>query len=176
MTNWIKRQSIQRHTTRGAIGVSAVIGLFLLAGVLTTLTESTWATEYKFSGGVIIEKQSTLPFRAAIAKIQRAIKGARFIIVGEPNYQLMQRMVGRERAGAKGFFLYRPDLGIPVFDNDPKAAMEIPLKIVIWEGPDGKGIIRYKQPSSVMADYKGLGDLGSQLDELMVKISDAGVQ
>ncbi len=153
-----------------------VLGIVLFVGLFHGTYATALAKDYKYSGGVIIEKQSTLPFRAVIAKVQRAIKGARFIIVGEPNYQLMQRMVGRERAGAKGFFLYRPDLGIPVFDNDPKAAMEIPLKIVIWEGADGKGIIRYKQPSSLLADYKALGDLGSELDQLMVQISDAGVK
>lgn len=162
--------------TRRPTSLAAALGLLLFIGAFHTGTGPAWATDYNYSGGVIIEKQSTLPFRAVIAKIEHAIKGARFIIVGEPNYQLMQRMVGRERAGAKGFFLYRPDLGIPVFDNDPKAAMEIPLKIVIWEGADGKGIIRYKQPSSVLADYKSLANLGSELDQLMVKISDAGVK
>jgi len=154
----------------------AALGLVLFVGLFHGTNTIVLAKDYQYSGGVIVEKQSTLPFRRAIANVQRAIKSARFIIVGEPNYQLMQRMVGRERAGAKGFFLYRPDLGIPVFDNDPKAAMEIPLKIVIWEGSDGKGIIRYKQPSSLLADYKALGDLGSELDQLMVKISDAGVK
>ncbi len=156
--------------------LSAVLGMFLCVSAVDTGNGSAWAKDYQYSAGVIIEKQSTLPFRRTIANVQRAIKAARFIIVGEPNYQLMQRMVGRERAGAKGFFLYRPDLGIPVFDNDPKAAMEVPLKIVIWEGSDGKGVIRYKQPSSVLADYKSLGDLGSELDQLMVKIADAGVK
>lgn len=157
-------------------GLSAVLGVLLFIGVFHSENGSVWAQDYNYSSGVIIEKTSALPFRRAIVKIEAAIKGARFIIVGEPNYQLMQRMVGRERAGAKGFFLFKPDLGIPVFDNDPRAAMEIPLKLVIWEGADGKAIIRYKQPSSVFADYKGLGDLGSQLDQLMVKIVDAGMK
>lgn len=156
--------------------LSAVLGMLLFMGVFHGGNGAVWAQDYKYSGGVIIEKTSALPFRRAIVKVEAAIKNARFIIVGEPNYQLMQRMVGRERAGAKGFFLFKPDLGIPVFDNDPRAAMEIPLKLVIWEGADGKAIIRYKKPSSVFADYKGLGDLGSQLDQLMVKIVDAGMK
>ena len=87
-----------------------------------------------------------------------------------------KRMVGRERKGAKAYFLYRPDLGIPIFDHDPRAAMEIPLKIVIWEGPDGKAIIRYKKPSSLFGNFEKLHDLGNELDKLMVKISDAGMK
>lgn len=145
-------------------------------GVFYTGSGVSLAKEYEFTGGVIVEKQSTLPFRRVLANIERAIKGARFIIVGEPNYQLMQRMVGRERKGAKAFFLYRPDLGIPIFDGDPRAAMEIPLKIVIWEGKDGEGIIRYKKPSSLLNKYKTFVELGKDLDVLMAKISDAGVK
>ena len=156
--------------------LSAVLGVLFFMGVFPGGNGSVWAQDYNYSSGVIIEKTSALLFRNAIVKVEAAIKGARFVIVGEPNYQLMQRMVGRERAGAKGFFLFKPDLGIPIFDNDPRAAMEIPLKLVIWEGADGKAIIRYKQPSSIFADYKGLGDLGNQLDQLMVKIVDAGMK
>jgi len=173
MGNRIKKPFRQKHGFRI---FSTLLGIALFAGLLFAGGGSVWAKEYKSFGGVIIEKQSTLPYRKALAKIERAIKGARFIIVGEPNYQLMQRMVGRERKGAKGYFLYRPDLGIPVFDNDPRAAMEIPLKIVIWEGKDGKAIIRYKKPSSLFANFKKLTGLGKELDGLMTQISDAGVK
>ena len=154
----------------------AVLGALLFLLGLHSGSESAWAKEYKSVPSIIVEKQSALPYRRVIANIERAIKGARFIIVGEPNYQLMQRMVGRERKGAKAFFLYRPDLGIPIFDHDPRAAMEIPLKIVIWEGTDGKGIIRYKKPSSLFGNFKELHNLGKELDVLMGKISDAGVK
>ena len=169
-----KRNENRGNLGRCCMGLLFGIGLFLGSGIL--MADQIQAKEYKFTGGIIIEKHSKLPFRRVIANIERAIKGARFIIVGEPNYQLMQRMVGRERKGAKGFFLYRPDLGIPIFDNDPRAAMEIPLKIVIWEGPDGKGIIRYKKPSSLLAKYKKFEKLGKELDVIMEKISNAGMK
>ena len=44
-------------------------------------------------------------------------------------------------------FTFRPDLGTPIFDNDPSAAMEIPVKILLYER-DGKTEIRYKKSSS----------------------------
>jgi len=128
------------------------------------------------SGGVIVEKVANHPFAAVDAKLQAAIKGARLIIVGEPNYQMMQRMVGRERKPAKAYFVFRPDLGIPIFDNDPTAAMEIPLKILLMERPDGKTLIRYKKPSSVLADYRGLEALGRQLDDLLGSLTDAALK
>ncbi|MFB3146558.1 MAG: hypothetical protein ACE1ZO_05480, partial [Nitrospirales bacterium] len=108
MVNWIKKRFWRKEVTTC---LSAVLGVLLFLGVFHAGNGSAWAKEYKSVASVIVEKKSTFPYRRAISNIERAIKGARFIIVGEPNYQLMQRMVGRERKGAKAFFLYRPDLG-----------------------------------------------------------------
>ncbi len=135
------------------------------------------AEEMKLSASaVVVEKVANHPFTATDAKLQAAIKGANLIIVGEPNYQMMQRMVGRERRAAKAYFVFRPDLGTPIFDNSYTAAMEIPLKILLYEREDKKTAIRYKKPSSVLADYKGLDSLGQQLDELIGKLTDAAVK
>lgn len=172
-----------RKTTAEGCGMSGVrgrlrlgTGLCLAAGLLAWLGGWAEAREVKFSGGVIVEEVSSLPYAQTVAKIEAAIKGARLVVVGEPNYQMMQRMVGRERKGAKAYFIFRPDLGTPIFENDPNAAMEIPLKILIMEQPDGKTLIRYKKPSSIMVDYKGLSDLAKQLDDIMTKIAEAGMK
>lgn len=145
-------------------------------GLLVSAVPAHATQETKFSGGVIVEKVSPSPFPSTDAKLQAAIKGARLIIVGEPNYQMMQRMVGRERKPAKAYFVFRPDLGTPIFDNDPAAAMEVPLKILLYERDDKKTVIRYKKPSSVLADYKGLDSLGKQLDELIGTLTDAATK
>jgi len=119
---------------------------------------------------VIVEKVINQPYARAVARIEAAIKAARFMVIGEPNYQQMQRMVGRERRGAKAYFIFRPDLGTPVFDNDYNAAMEIPLKILIYEADANKTIVRYKVPSSALADYRGLDSLGKDLDTMLDNI------
>ncbi len=150
-------------------------GLAALGSVLIGVVPLA-AQEIKVSGGVIVEKVANHPFAAVDAKLQAAIKGAKLVIVGEPNYQMMQRMVGRERKPAKAYFVFRPDLGTPIFDNDPTAAMEVPLKILLMERGDGKTVIRYKKPSSVLADYKGLESLGKQLDDLLAQLTDATIK
>lgn len=156
---------------RKQIGIGSAVLLLALCLVPLSL-----AGEMKLSGPVIIEKASSHPFAATDAKLQAAIKGGRMVVIGEPNFQMMQRMVGRERRPSKAYFIFRPDLGIPIFDNDYAAAMEIPLKLLIFEREDKKTVIRYKQPSSVLADYKGLGGLGKELDELLTKLTDAATK
>jgi uncharacterized protein (DUF302 family) len=154
-----------------------LVNWMLLLGFLTmAFSSGAYAQgEIKVSQ-VIVERISDKPYAQTVAKIEGAIKAARFMIIGEPNYQMMQRMVGRERRGAKAYFIFRPDLGTPVFDNDYNAAMEVPLKILIYEREDKKTVIRYKKPSSALADYKGLQSLGQNLDKQLEDIVSAALK
>ncbi|MBI3492883.1 MAG: DUF302 domain-containing protein [Acidobacteria bacterium] len=140
-----------------------------LLAVLVLSVATLVAQQIKVSQ-TIVEKVIDKPYQASVAKIDAAIKAARFMVIGEPNFQMMQRMVGRERRGAKAYFIFRPDLGTPVFDNDYNASMEIPLKILIYEREDKKTVVRYKLPSAALADYKGLSSLGKDLDTALENI------
>ncbi|MBI3049067.1 MAG: DUF302 domain-containing protein [Acidobacteria bacterium] len=143
-----------------------------LAVAVIAMSSPALAQQIKVSQ-TIVEKVINQPYAQAVAKIEAAIKGARFMIIGEPNYQQMQRMVGRERRAAKAYFIFRPDLGTPVFDNDFNAAMEIPIKILIYEADSNRTIVRYKLPSSALADYRGLGSFGNDLDKMLDNIVTA---
>jgi uncharacterized protein (DUF302 family) len=119
---------------------------------------------------VVVEYVSPLPYTQTTAKLESAFKAAGLVVIGEPNYQMMQRMVGRERRGSKAYFVFRPDLGIPIFDNDYNAALEIPIKLLVYEREDKKTTIRYFKPSVALGNYSGLGGLGKSLDELLEKV------
>lgn len=152
---------------------SVVFGLL----ALPFLAGGAVAEEVKLpSGIVIVEKVVNKPYPATVARIEAAVKGANLIIVGEPNYQLMQRMVGREIKGAKAYFIFRPNLGIPIFEKDPNAALEVPLKVLIYDKGGNQTVIRYRKPSNALADYKGLDSLGKQLDDIMNQITDAAAK
>lgn len=152
------------------------------AALVTGLVVGLWvapalAGEVKLpSGIVIVEKVVGKPYAATVARVEAAVKGANMIIVGEPNYQAMQRMVGREIKGAKAYFIFRPNLGIPIFEKDVNAALEVPLKVLIYDKGGSQTVIRYRKPSNAFADYNGLDGLGRDLDELMEKITDAAAR
>lgn len=149
--------------------------LLAIFGTLV-MTAPVFAGEVKLpSGIVIVEKVINKPYPATVARVEAAVKGANLIIVGEPNYQLMQRMVGREIRGAKAYFIFRPNLGIPIFEKDVNAALEIPLKVLIYD-KGGQTVIRYRKPSNALADYSGLEGLGKQLDDIMNQITDAAAK
>lgn len=151
----------------------AILGLVMLP-VLAGITAAEEITLP--SGIVLIERVVNKPYAATVARVEAAVKGANMVIVGEPNYQMMQRMVGREIRGAKSYFIFRPNLGIPIFENDYNAALEVPMKVLIYDKGGNQTVIRYRKPSNALADYKGLDSFAKQLDELMEKITDAAVK
>lgn len=152
---------------------SVILGL----PILLFLAGGAVAGEVKLpSGIVVIEKVIDKPYPAVVAAVEAAVKSARLVIVGEPNYQMMQRMVGREIRGAKAYFIFRPDLGIPIFEKDWNAALEIPLKVLIYDKGGNQTVIRYRKPSNALADYSGLDSLGKQLDDIMNQITDAAAK
>lgn len=123
-----------------------------------------------------VEKVSKSSYTITLTKLDAAFKSARLLILGEFDYQRMQKMVGKNIRGAKGFNIFRPDLGIPIFENDYRASLEIPLKLVVYEREDGKVVIRYRRPSEVFKPYKGLSDLGKSLDKLLDELTDAAIK
>jgi uncharacterized protein (DUF302 family) len=123
----------------------------------------------------VVEVVSKKSFQETKAGLESGIKGAGFVVLGDFNYQMMQKMVNRDIAPAEGFNYFRPDLGTPIFANDPRAALEIPLKIVVVT-VGGKAVVRYRKAATVFASYRGLGDLAKKLDGLTEQIVKQATQ
>lgn len=141
--------------------VSSLAVLLLLCGIA-------WAQDP-------VEKKSNNDFNTTIRKLDAALRAANLMVLGEYDYQKMQRMVGKTVRPNKGYAVFRPDLGIPIFESDPRASLEIPLKLNVID--TGGGIIlRYRRPSDVLGKYPGLSDLGKRLDDLVNQIVDAATK
>lgn len=148
---------------KGRIGMSLGLVWTLVFVLILAMRMSANAQE-------VVEKVSKQDFQRTVRQLEQAIKGARFLILGEFDYQKMQKMVGKSVKPAKGFNFFRPDLGTPIFENDPNAALEIPLKVVVLDR-GGDVVVLYRKPSDVLQPYKGLSDLGKRLDDLVDQLA-----
>lgn len=162
MNNWLTLQRTMRKFLMfsGALLMVGAPGFLQTAGAQTQIK----TTE------TVIEYISNRPFAQTTGRLEAAIRAAHFMVICNPDYQAMQRMVGRQRLGSKAYYIFRPDLGIPIFDNDYYAAMAVPIKILVTERPDHKTSIRYVQPSSGLANYHGLQSLGQTLDTALKNV------
>jgi uncharacterized protein (DUF302 family) len=56
-----------------------------------------------------------------------------------------------------------PAAGTPVMEARPLAALDLPLKVLIWAGDDGRARVSYYDPAAVAARHNLGAELGGRL-------------
>ncbi len=109
------------------------------------------------------------PFDKVVTNLKRAITGKKLVIVKEVPFQQMLAMVGLKTEKIKSFEIFHPRYGKVLYQTNPAAMKEAPLRIVVREAGSDV-MLEYRKPSAVFAPYSGLGDLGKELDQLFAGI------
>ena len=109
------------------------------------------------------------PFDKVVTNLKRAITGKKLVIVKEVPFQQMLAMVGLKTEKIKSFEICHPRYGKVLYQNNPAAMKEAPLRILVRE--DGSDVtLEYRKPSAVFASYSGLDDLRDELDKVFAEI------
>ena len=74
--------------------------------------------------------------------------------------QKMLRMAKVKVSGMKQLLFFHPRYMKRIIESNALGTIEPPLKIAIMERPDGKVMVKYIKPSSMLGKYAGLSDLG----------------
>ncbi len=112
------------------------------------------------------------PFDKVVTNLKRAITGQKLVIVNEVPFQQMLAMVGLKTEQLKSFEIFHPRYGKRLYQTNPAAMIEAPLRIVVRE--DGDDVtLEYRKPSAVFAPYSGLEGLGEELDTVFANIMAA---
>jgi len=109
------------------------------------------------------------PFDKVVTNLKRAITGKKLVIVKEVPFQQMLAMVGLKTEKMKSFEIFHPRYGKTLYQINPAAMKEAPLRIVVREAGSDV-MLEYRKPSSVFASYSGLEDLSSELDQVFADI------
>ncbi len=144
--------------------LSILLAVLLLIGGLTLASsQSAQAAEDTVTQTV------SGPFDKVVTNLKRAITGKKLVIVKEVPFQQMLAMVGLKTEKIKSFEIFHPRYGKVLYQTNPAAMKEAPLRIVVREvGNDV--MLEYRKPSSVFASYSGLDDLSNELDQLFADI------
>lgn len=80
--------------------------------------------------------------------------------------------VGMELPGAQLLVFGNPKLGTPAMQDDPRAGLFLPLRVLVYADPDGKVWLTYEDPAEMLdgleisADAKYLGMMSGALSKL----------
>ena len=146
------------------VTLTTAVSLVMLVAVLILLP-----VERGLAAEDTITQTVSGPFDKVVTNLKRAITGRKLVIVKVVPFQKMLAMVGLKTEKMQSFEIFHPRYGKVLYQTNPSAMKEAPLRIVVREaGSDVK--LEYRKPSAVFAPYSGLGDLGKELDQVFAGI------
>lgn len=110
-------------------------------------------------------------FTETVDLLVGAIEEQNMMVVKEIDAQKMLRMANKKVGGMKQLLFFHPRYMKRIIETNALGTIEPPLKIAIMERPDGKVMVKYIKPSSLLGKYAGLSDLGDELDNILAEIA-----
>ena len=110
----------------------------------------------------IVTKLSPLPVAGTVAKLTGIIsaKGVKLFAVIDQSAEA--RQVGLSLRDTTLVVFGSPAAGTPVMAASPLAALDLPLKVLVWDD-DGQTKVTYYSPAALAARYHLSADLATNL-------------
>jgi uncharacterized protein (DUF302 family) len=113
---------------------------------------------------------SVLDFEATVSRLKQAITDMDLWLISEVNPQMLLERGGYAIRPARQLFFFHPRYLVRLLSADPAAVVEIPLKLVVLQMPDGSVSVRHHQVKEVLSRYRGTSELAAELAEISSKL------
>lgn len=163
---------IELNVKKGEVTMFKKIFMLILIGLFFSLATSLYAFEKEGMMPGRVMGMSKFNFQQTVSKIKEAIEGQQMMVVFVADHQAMLGMVGMQTKGMQTLEFFHPRYGKVIFQNDHRAGIEIPLRIVVMEEDMGT-MFSYNKPSHIFEKYPKLKALRKELDGVVAKIVSA---
>lgn len=149
--------------------ITIVACCFLLAAGVSAIAQK---------AGEPVVVQSKNNFTDTVSKLKDAIQQNKLMVLFEANHKNMIAMVGEESKNSITVLFARPQMGAMLLGAEPKAALEMPMRIAVRELDNGEIIVIYYRPSYLFSHYNNpkLNMIGKQMDGMTQKLVTAATQ
>lgn len=113
---------------------------------------------------------SILDFEATVVRLKQAMIDVDLWLISEVNPQVLLERGGYAIPPARQLFFFHPRYLVRLLSADPAAVVEIPLKLVILQMPDGSVTIRQNQVKELLSRYRGMSELAEELAEITSRL------
>lgn len=97
---------------------------------------------------------SRTPFRQVAEALEKAIAEQKMALVCHANAQRGAAARGVSIKGNQVLMVFRNDFAVRLLAAEPAAGFEAPIRIYLYENPDGTATVTYLPPSAVFAPYR----------------------
>ena len=124
------------------------------------------------SAGSLMVKNSANSVDATVVKLQKIMKAKGITVFNVIDFRAGAKSVGSDMTDAKLIIFGNPKLGTRIMQRDITAAIDLPMKILVYKDFNGKTKMEYKNPKNLEKEYS-LSDCSvlSKLSNAMAKIT-----
>jgi uncharacterized protein (DUF302 family) len=97
----------------------------------------------------VITKPSGKSVARTIEELERVMAGRGFTVFNVIDHRAMAERAGVQMPDSKLIMFGKPSVGATVMLAVPLAALDIPLKVLVWEDGDGAVSVSYNSPASL---------------------------
>ena len=90
--------------------------------------------------------------------LQAAVEGAGATVFARVDHAGGAEAAGMELAPSQLLIFGNPKLGTPAMQDDALAGLFLPLKVLVYEGGDGRVWLAYEDPEETLDDLPGISD------------------
>ena len=124
-----------------------------------------------------VTRVSRAPFSKVAEALEQSIAEQKMALVCHANAQRGATARGVTIPGNQVMMVFRNDFAVRLLAADPKAGFEAPIRIYLYENPDGTATVTYRTPSAVLAPYPhpAVRAVAAELDSIFRAIVDRAV-
>ena len=101
----------------------------------------------------IITKPSPYSAIRLVERLQEILQSHGLVLFAHINHSEEARRVGLEMQEAHVLIFGNPKAGTPLMIASPLVALELPLKVLVWQGSDGRTWVSYTSSDYLAARY-----------------------
>lgn len=120
---------------------------------------------FRDDGLVTVEGGEDVP--GTVGCIERAIEEAGLLHVATIDHAENAASIGEELRPTMLLIFGNPEVGTPLMQEDQSIGIDLPQKLLVWEGPDGEVNVTYNDPEYLAARH------GIDQDERIGMIGEA---
>jgi len=115
------------------------------------------------SGNGMISRSSKYPVAETVTRIEDVLKAKGVTVFARIDHRAEAEKAGLKMRPTQLLVFGNPKAGTPVMNAAPSAAIDLPLKALVWEDEQGKVWVAYNSPDYLKQRHGIPGDLVKNL-------------
>jgi uncharacterized protein (DUF302 family) len=105
----------------------------------------------------LVVKQSSRDFATTVRQLEAAVAARKLTLFGIVDHAAGATKAGLSLRPSKVLMLGNPQLGTPLMQAAPSAALDLPQRIAVYETDAGTVHVAYRRPASIVALHGATG-------------------